>query len=155
MKLLSGLLSVLFFWRKKKSIVPVVRLSGVISASGGVRRGLSLEGVEPQLKKAFSVNGARAVALIVNSPGGSPVQSALIGQRIRELAKRPMCRFWPFAKMWRPVVVTGLRLARIRSMRMRPRWLVRSGLFPLVSDLIVPSKSWAWNGGSIPLVKTR
>lgn len=88
MKLLSGLLSVLFFWRKKKSIVPVVRLSGVISASGGVRRGLSLEGVEPQLKKAFSVNGARAVALIVNSPGGSPVQSALIGQRIRELAKK-------------------------------------------------------------------
>lgn len=88
MKLLSGLLSVLFFWRKKKSIVPVVRLSGVISASSGVRRGLSLEGVEPQLKKAFSVNGARAVALIVNSPGGSPVQSALIGQRIRELAKK-------------------------------------------------------------------
>jgi signal peptide peptidase SppA len=88
MKLLSGLLSVLFFWRKKKSIVPVVRLSGVISASGGVRRGLSLEGVEPQLKKAFSVNGAKAVALIVNSPGGSPVQSALIGQRIRELAKK-------------------------------------------------------------------
>jgi signal peptide peptidase SppA len=82
------LLSVLFFWRKKKSIVPVVRLSGVISASGGVRRGLSLEGVEPQLKKAFSVNGAKAVALIVNSPGGSPVQSALIGQRIRELAKK-------------------------------------------------------------------
>lgn len=88
MKLLSGLLSVLFFWRKKKSIVPVVRLSGVISASGGVRRGLSLEGVESQLKKAFSVNGAKAVALIVNSPGGSPVQSALIGQRIRELAKK-------------------------------------------------------------------
>jgi signal peptide peptidase SppA len=49
---------------------------------------LSLEGVEPQLKKAFSVNGAKAVALIVNSPGGSPVQSALIGQRIRELAKK-------------------------------------------------------------------
>ena len=79
MKLLAGLASFLVFWRKAKPIVPVVRLSGVISAGGNLRRGLSLEGAEPQLKKAFSVKNAKAVALIINSPGGSPVQSALIG----------------------------------------------------------------------------
>ena len=86
MKILSFLLSLLFFWRKKKSVVPVVRLSGVISSAPSLRRGLSLESIEPQLTKAFSVRSAKAVALIINSPGGSPVQSALIGQRIRDLA---------------------------------------------------------------------
>ncbi len=64
----------------------MVRLSGVIASGGGFRRGISLEAVEPQLKKAFSIRNARAVALIINSPGGSPVQSSLIGQRIRDLA---------------------------------------------------------------------
>ena len=84
-----GLVNRIFFWRKKKPIVPVVRLGGVIAASGsGMRRGISLETVEPQLKKAFSIRRAKAVALIINSPGGSPVQSSLIGCRIRDLAKR-------------------------------------------------------------------
>jgi signal peptide peptidase SppA len=75
-----------FFWRRRRPVVPVVRLSGVIASGGGFRRGISLEAVEPQLKKAFSIRNARAVALIINSPGGSPVQSSLIGQRIRDLA---------------------------------------------------------------------
>jgi signal peptide peptidase SppA len=79
-------LSRLFFWRRRRPVVPVVRLSGVIASGGGFRRGISLEAVEPQLKKAFSIRNARAVALIINSPGGSPVQSSLIGQRIRDLA---------------------------------------------------------------------
>ena len=65
-------------------VVPVVRLSGVI-ASGGLlgSRGLSIESVAPLLKRAFETRGAKAVALSLNSPGGSPVQSALIAQRIR------------------------------------------------------------------------
>ncbi|HQS18223.1 S49 family peptidase [Reyranella sp.] len=65
-------------------VVPVVRLSGVI-ASGGLlgSRGLSVESVAPLLKRAFETRGAKAVALSLNSPGGSPVQSALIAQRIR------------------------------------------------------------------------
>ena len=82
------MLARLLFWRRKRPVVPVVRLSGVIAASGGRRRGLSLEGVEPQLKKAFSIKGAKAVALVINSPGGSPVQSSLIGQRVRDLARK-------------------------------------------------------------------
>lgn len=69
---------------RRRPIVPVVRLSGVI-ASGGLlgSRGLSIESTAPLLKRAFETRGAKAVALSLNSPGGSPVQSALIAQRIR------------------------------------------------------------------------
>ncbi|MFN4014348.1 MAG: S49 family peptidase [Reyranella sp.] len=69
---------------RRGPVVPVVRLSGVI-ASGGLlgSRGLSIETVAPLLRRAFETRGAKAVALSLNSPGGSPVQSALIAQRIR------------------------------------------------------------------------
>jgi signal peptide peptidase SppA len=72
---------------RRGPVVPVVRLSGII-ASGGLlgSRGLSVESVAPLLKRAFDMRGAKAIALAINSPGGSPVQSALIGQRIRLLA---------------------------------------------------------------------
>jgi signal peptide peptidase SppA len=72
---------------RRGPVVPVVRLSGVI-ASGGLlgSRGLSIETVAPLLARAFATRGAKAVALAINSPGGSPVQSALIAQRIRLLA---------------------------------------------------------------------
>ncbi len=69
------------------AIVPVVRLSGVIAARGGFGPVLSLASVAPRLQRAFSLRGAKAVALIINSPGGSPVQSALIARRIRSLAE--------------------------------------------------------------------
>ena len=82
------MLSRLMFWRRRRPVVPVVRMSGVIASAAGLRRGISLEAVEPQLKKAFSIRNAQAVALIINSPGGSPVQSSLIGQRIRDLAAK-------------------------------------------------------------------
>lgn len=73
----------------RRPVVPVVRLSGVIASSGGLlgSRGLNIETVGPLLKRAFDMHNARAVALAINSPGGSPVQSALIGQRIRLLAR--------------------------------------------------------------------
>jgi signal peptide peptidase SppA len=81
----------MFTWIKDRlrrvPTVPVVRLSGVIAASGALGvRGLSLESVAPLLARAFRQHGAKAVALSINSPGGSPVQSALIAQRIRLLA---------------------------------------------------------------------
>ena len=84
----KSLIRIIFFWKKPRSVVPVVRLSGVIASSSQKRRGLSLEAVEPQLKKAFAIRGAKAVALIINSPGGSPVQSALIAKRVRDLARK-------------------------------------------------------------------
>lgn len=69
---------------RRGPVVPVVRLSGVI-ASGGLLggRSLSVESVAPLLKRAFDMRGAKAVAIALNSPGGSPVQSSLIAQRIR------------------------------------------------------------------------
>ena len=67
-------------------LIPVVRLSGVIGQVSRFRSGLSLSAVAPHLKKAFSVKAAPAVALIIDSPGGSPVQSHLIYKRIRALA---------------------------------------------------------------------
>jgi serine protease SohB len=68
-------------------LVPVVRLSGVIAAREVFGRSLSLIAVAARLERAFRLRGASAVALLVNSPGGSPVQSALIGRRIRQLAE--------------------------------------------------------------------
>ena len=67
--------------------IPVVRLSGTIMAGGGqFRPTLSLASTAGVLEKAFAVKDAPAVAISINSPGGSPVQSRLIYQRIRDLA---------------------------------------------------------------------
>lgn len=67
--------------------IPIVRLEGAIAASGVAGAPtLCAAGVEAQLKAAFSVRGAPAVALSINSPGGSPVQSSLIATRIRQWA---------------------------------------------------------------------
>jgi signal peptide peptidase SppA len=77
-------------------VVPVVRLSGVIGMSSPLRPGLMLASVARQLERAFAMRRARAVALLINSPGGSPVQSHLIYLRIRSLAaekKLPVIAF--------------------------------------------------------------
>ena len=66
--------------------VPVVRLSGVIGAVTPLRPGLTLSGVARMLERAFATKNAKAVALVINSPGGSPVQSRQIYLRIRQLA---------------------------------------------------------------------
>ena len=68
-------------------VVPVVRLSGVIGVTTPLRPGLMLSTVARSLERAFAVRKARAVALIINSPGGSPAQSHLIMRRIRQLAE--------------------------------------------------------------------
>jgi signal peptide peptidase SppA len=72
--------------RRGTAVVPVVRLSGVIGAVTPLRPGMSLAGVARTLERAFAVKNAKAVALVVNSPGGSPVQSRQIYLRIRQLA---------------------------------------------------------------------
>jgi signal peptide peptidase SppA len=67
-------------------VVPVVRLSGVIGAVTPLRPGMSLAGLARLLERAFATKNAKAVALVINSPGGSPVQSRQIYLRIRQLA---------------------------------------------------------------------
>ena len=73
--------------RRGRAVVPVVRLSGVIGAVTPLRPGMSLAGVARMLERAFTVKNAKAVALVINSPGGSPVQSRQIYLRIRQLAE--------------------------------------------------------------------
>ena len=78
------------FFKSKSSVINVVRLNGVI-ASGSKFLGssnLSLESLEKQIERAFSGKKIAGVALLINSPGGSPVQSALISERIIELSKK-------------------------------------------------------------------
>jgi signal peptide peptidase SppA len=72
--------------RRGIAVVPVVRLSGVIGAVTPLRPGMSLTGVAKTLERAFAIKNAKAVALMINSPGGSPVQSRQIYLRIRQLA---------------------------------------------------------------------
>ncbi|MEA2877675.1 MAG: hypothetical protein QOF14_2871 [Hyphomicrobiales bacterium] len=77
-------------------VVPVVRLSGIIGFSTPLRPGLTLSSVAKPLDRAFAWPRARAVALLINSPGGSAVQSHLVFQRIRQLAaekERPVIAF--------------------------------------------------------------
>ena len=86
-----GLIDRLMEWiparlRRGIAVVPVVRLSGVIGAVTPLRPGMSLAGVARTLERAFATRNAKAVALVINSPGGSPVQSRQIYLRIRQLA---------------------------------------------------------------------
>ena len=73
-------------FRDRRPRVAVVRLSGTIGAVSPIRPGLSIGGVAGSLERAFGMPGVKAVALVINSPGGSPAQSHLIHRRIRALA---------------------------------------------------------------------
>ena len=71
---------------KRRPVVAVLTLNGVIGQMGGLRRGLSIGSIEKRLDSAFSVRRLVAVAVSINSPGGAPVQSDLIAKRLRDLA---------------------------------------------------------------------
>ncbi|NWG26291.1 MAG: S49 family peptidase [Pseudorhodoplanes sp.] len=90
----------LFRWIAKlfdrPPVVPVVRLSGLIGLSTPLRPGITLAGLARNLDRAFETKRARAVALAINSPGGSPVQSHLIFQRIRQLAEEKKLPVYAF-----------------------------------------------------------
>ncbi len=83
-------------WRGGVPVVPVVRLTGVIGFSTPLRPGLSLAGTARMLDRAFAARNAAAVAIVINSPGGSAVQSHLIFRRIRELADEKNRRVMAF-----------------------------------------------------------
>jgi serine protease SohB len=83
-------------FRTDVPVVPVVRLTGVIGFSSPLRPGITLASVSRVLERAFTWRGGRAVALVINSPGGSAVQSHLVFERIRQLAaenERPAIAF--------------------------------------------------------------
>src|SRR5713226_10252970 len=83
-------------FRPSLAVVPVVRLSGIIGFTTPRRPGLTLSSVARSLERAFAWPKAKAVALVINSPGGSAVQSHLIFRRVRQLAEenaRPVIAF--------------------------------------------------------------
>jgi signal peptide peptidase SppA len=79
-------------------VVAVLRLSGAIGMSTGLRKGLSMAGSAEPIAKLFADKTVAAVAVVINSPGGSPVQAALIHDRIRALAKEKGVRVLTFAE---------------------------------------------------------
>jgi len=85
-------------WTKSHPLVPVLRLSGAIGVNSAFKQGLALSTVASAIEKAFSMRGAKAVAIQVNSPGGSPVQSTLIFKRIRALAEEKELKVYVFAE---------------------------------------------------------
>lgn len=87
------------FMRKEGVTIPVVRLQGTIMPSGSaLRPALSLASCAGLLDKAFGMKDSPAVAILVNSPGGSPVQSRLIFKRIRDLAAEKKKRVLVFVE---------------------------------------------------------
>jgi signal peptide peptidase SppA len=85
-------------FRNPAPLVPVVPLTGIIGRMGGLRRGLNMRDLAGPLQRAFETEDAKAVAIVVNSPGGSPVQSALIARRIRSLAAEKNLPVYAFAE---------------------------------------------------------
>jgi signal peptide peptidase SppA len=82
----------------RATVVPVIRFSGAIGMATPLRPGLSLATAAGQLEKAFTLSKAPAVAIVINSPGGSPVQSSLIFNRIRQLAEEHEKRVYVFCE---------------------------------------------------------
>jgi len=79
-------------------VVPVVRLTGVIGMATPLRPGLSIASLAGPLERAFQMSKVPSVAVIINSPGGSPVQSNLILKRIRQLADEHEKRVYVFCE---------------------------------------------------------
>ena len=94
----------MFSFFKKKKIIPHIKLSGVIGNVGKFRQGIDFAGQEEIIKKAFSIKKAPTVAISINSPGGSPVQSHLIHDFIKSQAKKNKKKVIIFAE---DVVASG------------------------------------------------
>ena len=88
----------MFSFFKKKKIIPHIKLSGVIGNVGKFKQGIDFAGQEEIIKKAFSIKKAPVIAITINSPGGSPVQSHLIHDLIRSQAKRNKKKVIVFAE---------------------------------------------------------
>lgn len=81
-----------------KNVVPVLRFTGAIGMVTPLRPGLAISGVAGAIEKAFKLSELPSVAIIVNSPGGSPVQSNLIFKRIRQLAEENDKKVYTFCE---------------------------------------------------------
>ena len=73
---------------RARPVVAVLRIDGPLMPAERLRGGLSFEALRPRIEAAFRMPGLKAVAVVVNSPGGTPVQAALIMRHLRRLATR-------------------------------------------------------------------
>ena len=87
-----------FIYRNSNAKVACVNLHGVIGKDGKLSSGINFDNCAPLLKKAFTLKKVKAVALNINSPGGSPVQSELIYNYIRELSQEKKIPVYTFAQ---------------------------------------------------------
>lgn len=85
-------------WTKSRPLVPVLRFSGPIGMTTPLKPGLTLTAAAGAIEKAFSMRGAKAVAIQINSPGGSAVQSTLIYKRLRAVAEEKDLKVYVFAE---------------------------------------------------------
>ena len=88
----------MFSFFKKKKIVAHIKLNGIIGNAGKFKQGIDFSGQEEIIEKAFSLKKAKVVAITINSPGGSPVQSHLIYKFIRAQAKKNKKKVIVFAE---------------------------------------------------------
>ena len=79
-------------------VVPVLRLSGAIGMAAPLRPGLSIATLAGPIEKAFSMSRAKSVCVVINSPGGSPVQSSLMFKRLRQLADEKGKKIYVFCE---------------------------------------------------------
>lgn len=85
-------------WTAEGTLIPVIRLSGTIGMATPLRQGLTIGTLSGVIERAFSFKDSPAVAILVNSPGGSPVQSRFIYQRIRAKAQEEAKKVFVFAE---------------------------------------------------------
>ena len=82
----------------KNIIIPTLRLSGVIGQAGLMRSGLNIASLDKQIDKLFADKKSPAVALVINSPGGSPTQSSLIAEKIIKQSKEKNKKVYAFVE---------------------------------------------------------
>ena len=88
----------MFSFFKKKKLIAHIKLNGIIGNAGKFKQGIDFSGQEDIIEKAFSLKKAKVVAITINSPGGSPVQSHLIYRFIRSQAKKNKKKVIVFAE---------------------------------------------------------
>jgi hypothetical protein len=130
---------------KAKKSVAVVHLSGVIS--GGSRGQLNDKALAPVLEKAFSKGKPDAVALVINSPGGSPVQSSLIGARIRRLAAENSLPVFAFVE---DIAASGGYWLAVTADEIYVQFWAQSALFRLALERMISCSAMGLNGAFIP-----
>ena len=152
MKNLLSKLPLPAFLKRRRPRVMVIRLAGVIGQAGAMRKGLTLDSLSEAIAKAFASEKTAAVALQINSPGGSPVQSSLIQRRIRQLADEKNIPVYAFAE---DVAASGGYWLAMAADEFYADAGSIVGSIGVVSVLRKPSPNWVSSAGCTPRAPAR